>query len=359
MPAGLMEASDTAAKPEPPGPCALVIFGVTGDLTKRLLFPALYNLARERLLPADFAIAGFAFDEWTQDEVRGRIAGNLKSETDEEPDAAAIEWLTSRLVYVQSTFDDASGYARLKTALDTMDRERGTRGNYLFYCAIAPEFFLEVARQLSAAGLLDESDGRWRRMVVEKPFGHDLASARELNRALAQAARDDQIYRIDHYLGKETVENVLVFRFANGIFEPIWNRRYVDHVQITVAETVGVELRGGYYDHTGALRDMVPNHLLQLLTLTAMEPPSSFSPRHFHDEQVKVLDAVPVLLPGNLAACAVRGQYGPGTMDGKPVPGYRQEPRVAPDSRAETFVSLKLGVDNWRWAGVPFYLRSG
>ncbi len=346
-------------KPKPAGPCVLVVFGVTGDLTKRLLAPALYNLARERLLPEEFAIAGFAMDDWTQDAVRDRIAQNLKEQAGDSADAAAIEWLTSRVVYVRSTFDDPAGFEQLKQKLEALDQQYRTGGNYLFYFAIPPEFFLEVAQRVSAVGLLREQDGRWRRMVVEKPFGHDLNSARELNRALTALVRDDQIYRIDHYLGKETVQNVLVFRFANGVFEPIWNRRYVDHVQITVAETVGVELRGSYYDHTGALRDMVPNHLLQLLTLTAMEPPSSFMPHAFHNEQVKVLEAVPPSPPGPRATSVIRGQYASGTIGGKPVVGYRQEPNVAPDSVTETYIALKLAIDNWRWAGVPFYLRTG
>ena len=311
------------------------------------------------MLPEEFAIAGFALDEMTQDEVRDRIAQNLKEQAGDSVDAETISWLTSRLVYIKSTFDDPAGFEQLKQELEALDQQYRTCGNYLFYFAIPPEFFLEVAQKVSAVGLLREQDGRWRRMVVEKPFGHDLQSARELNRALTALVRDDQIYRIDHYLGKETVQNVLVFRFANGVFEPIWNRRYVDQVQITVAETVGVELRGRYYDHTGALRDMVPNHLLQLLTLTAMEPPSSFVPHAFHNEQVKVLEAVPPSPPELVAASVVRGIYTSGTIGDKPVKGYREEPNVAPDSVTETFVALKLAIDNWRWAGVPFYIRTG
>jgi glucose-6-phosphate 1-dehydrogenase len=230
-----------------------------------------------------------------------------------------------------------------------MDGAHGTGRNCLFYLATAPEFFLEIAQRLGRAGMLNETGGRWRRLVVEKPFGRDLDSARQLNRDLTQVAEEAQIFRIDHYLGKETVQNILVLRFANGIFEPVWNRRYVEHVQISVAETVGVENRGGYYDHTGALRDMVPNHLLQLLTLTAMEPPSSFSPAALHNEQVKVLESIPPLGKRDCGLCTVRAQY----------QSYREEPRVAPDSSTETYTALKLAVDNWRWAGVPFYLRTG
>jgi glucose-6-phosphate 1-dehydrogenase len=240
-----------------------------------------------------------------------------------------------------------------------VDAEHGTRGNYFFYLATAPEFFAEAVRRLGGAGLMTEDNSHWRRIIVEKPFGSDLDSARALNRELAVVLDERQIYRIDHYLGKETVQNILVFRFANGIFEPIWNRRYVDHVQVTVAETVGVETRGGYYEHAGALRDMVPSHIFQLISLTAMEPPISFAADAVRDEQAKVLHALQEFTPEDVLSRAVRGQYGPGTIDGQRVPGYREEPRVDLESRAETYVALKLNIDNWRWAGVPFYLRTG
>lgn len=352
MSAGVGEG--TSPKSRPAGPCALVIFGAAGDLTRRLLLPSLYNLARNGLLSEQFAVIGVARASLS----RGEFIDQVRRAMPEVENGPAFDWLVSRLYYVRTDFNDRDGYIRLAQALEDADRRHGTAGNYLFYLATAPEYFLEVPQLLGSAGLLEQSDGRWRRIVVEKPFGRDLASARELNRGLAKLADEEQVYRIDHYLGKETVQNILVLRFANGIFEPVWNRRYIEHVQITVAEKVGVELRGGYYDHTGALRDMMPNHLLQLLTLTAMEPPSSFSPAALHDEQVKVLSAIP-LGARDCGLCAVRAQYAAGFVDGRAVPGYREEPRVAPDSRTETYVAMKLAIDNWRWAGVPFYVRTG
>ncbi len=326
--------------PKAAGPCALVIFGAAGDLTKRLLLPSLRNLESAGLLPEQFAVVGVARQALSEQQFRERFTGDP---------------LAPRLHYVQADFSDQDGYARLAEKLAEIDRTQGTAGNYLFYLATAPEYFLDVTNRLASAGLLQQEGGRWRRVVVEKPFGYDLDSARALNAGLAKVAGEEQIYRIDHYLGKETVQNILVLRFANGIFEPIWNRRYIEHVQITVAETVGVELRGGYYDRTGALRDMVPNHLLQLLTLTAMEPPSSFSPPALHSEQLKVFAAVPQLGTKDCGLCTVRAQYEAGSAGA----AYRQEPRVVPDSSTETYVAMKLAVDNWRWAGVPFYLRTG
>ncbi len=347
-------------KPEPAGPCTLVIFGVGGDLAKRLLFPALCNLMQEGLLPEEFAVVGFGRTSLSEEQLRERMRQNLRDADGEfSGNPAVIDWVVSRLSFVQSDFTNPDGYQQLAAKLREIDQTRRSGGNYLFYLATAPEFFLDVAQRLGQAGLLDQSNGQWRRVVVEKPFGRDLESARELNRELTKVAREEQIYRIDHYLGKETVQNILVLRFANGIFEPIWNRRYIDHVQITVAETLGVETRGGYYDHTGALRDMVPNHLLQVLSLTAMEPPSAFSAAALRSEQVKVLYAVPPLGDRDCGLCTVRGQYETGNLDGSAVPGYRQEARVAPDSQTETYVAMKLAVDNWRWAGVPFYLRTG
>jgi glucose-6-phosphate 1-dehydrogenase len=248
---------------------------------------------------------------------------------------------------------------KLAELLKKVDTERHTRGNVLFYLAIAPEFFSEVVKKLSEVGLTKESNGSWRRVIVEKPFGRDLASAKQLNSELRKLLDEPQIYRIDHYLGKETVQNLLVLRFANGIFEPIWNRRYVDHVQITVAETVGVETRGDYYDKTGALRDMVPNHIFQLISLVALEPPISFEADAVRDEQTKALRSIPVLAPEEVLQRAVRGQYGAGSIEGKKVAAYRDEPKVKPSSTTETFVAMKLNLDNWRWTGVPFYLRVG
>lgn len=350
--------SEAGGTPKPAGPCVLVIFGITGDLTKRLLMPALYNLARHKLLPEHFAIAGFAISDPGEQQLRDRFADDLKGEVGQDPDAAAIRDLVSKVRLIASDFDSDAGWQQLRVTLDAIDRECGTAGNYLFYLATAPELFLKVIERLAKEGYFQDQ-GHWRRVIIEKPFGHDLNSARELNRQLLAVIREDQIYRIDHYLGKETVQNIMVFRFANGIFEPVWNRRYIDHIQITVAESVGVERRGGYYDHTGALRDMVPNHLVQLLALTAMEPPSSFQPAALQNEQVKVLEAMPAIHPDTCATCVVRGQYTAGNMDGTALAGYRQEPLVNCDSGTETYVALRLAVDNWRWAGVPFFLRTG
>ena len=352
------EAAQKSALPSPAGPCVMVIFGITGDLTKRLLFPALYYLAELKLLPEQFAVAGYAIGDLDEQGLRNKLKNDVQTAVP-RADASLVEWLVSRVHFVCAGFDDPEGWKRLHALLTSIDDEHHTGGNYLFYLATSPDFFLDVARRVGDEGLLKQDGGQWRRMVFEKPFGRDLASARELNRDLNSFMREDQIYRIDHYLGKETVQNILVFRFANGIFEPIWNRRYIDHVQITVAETVGVERRGGYYDHTGALRDMAPNHLFQLLALTAMEPPSSFSATALHNEQVKVLEAVPPVSPLDCKYCTVRGQYVAGIIGENPVTGYRQEPLVSPVSQTETYVALKVLVDNWRWAGVPFYIRTG
>jgi glucose-6-phosphate 1-dehydrogenase len=275
------------------------------------------------------------------------------------PDEALWSWLEPRLYYVPGDLQDAETYRALKERLARCDRDHQTGGNYLFYLSTAPELFASAARRLGDSGLITEEGGRWRRLIIEKPFGRDLASAQGLNRDLRRFLREDQIYRIDHYLGKETVQNILVFRFANGIFEPLWNRRYVDHVQITVSESLGVEERGGYYDTAGALRDMVPNHLFQLVSLIGMEPPASLDAEAIRDEQVKVLKAIHPFSSADVATNSVRAQYGPGEVDSRAAPGYRSEPHVARDSRTETFAALKLGVDNWRWADVPFYLRTG
>ncbi len=332
-----------------------MIFGAGGDLTKRLLAPSLYNLKRAKRLPEEFAVIGFArTDVGGEEGFRQKFADDLKEFVGKDVDTEIVEWLTARLSYVRSAFDNGPGYQELKQKLV------GKPENYLFYLATAPEFFAEVPKQLNAVGLTEERDGAWRRLIVEKPFGRDLESAHQLDRDLASILKETQIYRIDHYLGKETVQNIMVLRFGNGIFEPVWNRRYIDHVQITVAETVGVETRGGYYETAGALRDMVPNHILQLVALAAMEPPNSFGADAVRGEQLKALQAIAPLTPEEIAkGAAVRGQYGPGTAAGKPGPAYRDEQRVAKDSPVETFVAMKLVMDNWRWAGVPFYLRTG
>lgn len=348
---GALEANGRAA-----GPCVLVIFGAAGDLTMRKLAPSLYNLVKANLLPKSFAVVGFAHDDLSVEKFREQLTRFLPAE---DKDTPAWSWFTERLFYVRGGFTDPDAYAALKTCLEGIDRDHGTGGNYLFYLATAPKFFALIAEQLGAAKLSTEEEGHWRRVVVEKPFGHDLESAKELNRQLKQVLKENQIYRIDHYLGKETVQNILVFRFDNAIFEPIWNRRYIDHVQITNAETVGVEQRGGYFDTAGTLRDMVPNHLMQLLSLTTMESPVSFQADAVRNEQAKVLHAIQPLDSEDVLHSSVRGQYGDGTMAGESAPAYRSEPGVALESRTETFAALKLSIDNWRWAGVPFYLRTG
>jgi glucose-6-phosphate 1-dehydrogenase len=341
------------------GPSVAVIFGAAGDLTKRKLIPALCNLARGGLLPKNFAIVGFARTALDTAQFREKARQDVAQFATEKLDSALVDWIVERLYYVAGNFDDKEAFAKLRATLEEIDARHETGGNYLYYLATSPDFFSVVVRELDAAGLVREEGGRWRRVIIEKPFGRDLESARELNRELLSVLPERQIYRIDHYLGKETVQNILVFRFANGIFEPVWNRRYVDSVQITVAETVGVEQRGGYYDASGAMRDMVPNHIMQLITLTAMETPTSFEADAVRDEQVKVLRAIAPITPEEVLTRTVRGQYGEGEPDGRKLAGYRAEPRVPPDSKTETYVAMKLAIDNWRWADVPFYLRTG
>jgi glucose-6-phosphate 1-dehydrogenase len=340
-------------------PCILVIFGAAGDLTKRKLIPALYNLRKNNLLPEKFAVIGLARAEMSDEEFRRRMRDDMNEFATEKVEGDVWGWLETRLSYLSGDFNDDKTFANLKTSVDKLDRQRQTGGNCCFYLATAPQYFATVVEKLGAAGLTKESEDHWRRVVIEKPFGSDLESAKHLNKEIQGVLKEDQIYRIDHYLGKETVQNILVFRFSNGIFEPTWNRRYIDSVQITAAEKVGVEQRGGYYEHAGALRDMVPNHLLQLLTLTAMEPPVSFKANAVRDEQAKVLHAIQCPTPQEAGQRTVRGQYGAGVIDEKPVPAYRHEPNVAADSPIDTFVAMKLLVDNWRWSGVPFYLRTG
>jgi glucose-6-phosphate 1-dehydrogenase len=337
----------------------MVIFGADGDLTKRKLIPSLYNLAAGRHLPKEFAVVGLARTNMTTADFREKLTSAIKDYATEPVDSGPWDWLCERLYYVPGDFRDPQAYQRLQDHLQQVDAAHGTGGNYLFYLATAPSFFSEIARRLAARKLTIQPPDGWRRVIIEKPFGHDLESAKALNRELAEFLGENQIYRIDHYLGKETVQNLLVFRFANGIFEPIWNRRYVDHVQITVAESIGVEHRGGYYEEAGALRDMVPNHLLQLLSLVAMEPPNSFDANAVRDEKTKVLRAVLPLHPFEVLRSVVSGQYGEGVIDGSKVPAYRAEPHVSPTSNTETYIALKLFIDSWRWADVPFYLRTG
>ena len=341
-------------------PCVMVIFGATGDLTKRKLFPALYNLAKEDFLPHKFAIIGVGRQEMETKDFREQIVSDLKEFVPNGPDAKIIKWFEERIYYTGGDFDDDKKlFGDIKELIGQVSAEHQIPENYFYYLATPPSLFANVAQKIVKNGLGKEENGNWRRFIFEKPFGHDLASAKALNASLLKILRENQIYRIDHYLGKETVQNILVFRFGNSIFEPIWNRNYIDHVQITVAEKLGVEQRGGYYDSAGALRDMIPNHIFQLVTLTTMEPPVSFEANAVRDEQAKILHAIQAFSPEDVLHCAVRGQYGEGEIDGKKVPGYREEEKVAPNSNTDTFAALKISIDNWRWADVPFYLRTG
>jgi glucose-6-phosphate 1-dehydrogenase len=342
-------------------PCTLVIFGATGDLTRRKLVPGLYSLAQERLLPSNFAVIGFARRDKTHEVFRQEMRQAVQEFARYPLDDTLWETFASRLYYHCSTFDDAEGYTRLQAFLHQVSARHGTQDRVIYYLSTPPEAFNDIVYHLHAAGLAAAPGPQrsWPRVVVEKPFGHDLETARALNLHFRGAFDEGRIYRIDHYLGKETVQNIMVLRFANGIFEPLWNQKYIDHVQITVAETLGVEDRGGYYDTAGALRDMMQNHLLQLLALTAMEPPGSLRADAIRNEKMKVLETVHPLLGADIDRYVVRGQYGPGRIGGREFEAYRQEPRVKPDSTTETFVALRFTLDNWRWAGVPFYLRSG
>ncbi|MBI4636711.1 MAG: glucose-6-phosphate dehydrogenase [Candidatus Rokubacteria bacterium] len=340
-------------------PFSLIIFGASGDLTKRKLMPALWSLYAARVLPEPFAIVAVARTGMSHDEFRRRVREAIVEFARIQPPSDLVwERFASALFYLSGDPNDLALYPKLDRLLAETEAARGRHANRLFYCATPPSLYEPIVRNLGAAALAGEPSG-WTRIVVEKPFGRDLESARALNRQLAAVFREEQVYRIDHYLGKETVQNILVFRFANGIFEPLWNRNHVAQVQITVAESLGVETRGAYYEESGALRDMLQNHMLQLLCLIAMESPVTFDAAPVRDEKNKVLAAIRPIDPAKLDEAAVRGQYGPGFAEGKRVPGYREEKGVAPDSRTETYVALRLLVDNWRWAGVPFYLRTG
>jgi len=339
--------------------CVMVVFGAGGDLTRRKLVPALINLRRGNLLTDDTRVVAMSRPGVEEMGFRAKLLDDASSFLDPGLSPDERGWLDTHLSLVFGNLDDPATYESLRAELDRL-----ALGHALFYMAVPPTLFGQIAKGLGAAGLNQgtvpgSSEPAWRRIVVEKPFGRDVATARSLNQELATAFSEPQIYRIDHYLGKETVQNLMVFRFANGIFEPVWNRRYIDHVQITVAESVGVEGRGGYYETAGALRDMVQNHLFQLLALTAMEPPNSFDADRVRDERVKVLRSIRPFTPELVAHDVVRGQYLAGAVDGKPAVGYREEPTVAPTSNTETYVALKLLIDNWRWADVPFYLRTG
>jgi glucose-6-phosphate 1-dehydrogenase len=343
----------------PGDPCVMVIFGASGDLTKRKLLPALYNLARDGLLSKHFAVIGISRSEMGHEQFREKLGDDLREYAATGFDEKLWNWFAERLYYLPGDMNKPETYQRLEKLLSEVDQTHGTEQNHFYYLATAPQFFSAVVEQLGAAGLAQQRGPVWRRVIFEKPFGRDLASARQLNRDVSKVLEENQVYRIDHYLGKETVQNIMVLRFANGIFEPVWNRRYIDHVQITVSEDLGVEERGGYYEQSGALRDMVPNHIFQLISLTAMEPPISFDADAVRDEQAKVLRAIQPMGPEEVLRRTVRGQYGEGSIEGEEVPGYREEHKVSPESTTETFVAMKVYIDNWRWADVPFYLRTG
>jgi glucose-6-phosphate 1-dehydrogenase len=356
------EVATTGAMPA--GPCAMVIFGAGGDLTRRLVIPALYNLTCSKLIPEEFAILGVDIAQKCDEDLRKDLYQMMQQfvkggGSTRQVDEKAWNWLSSRISYVQGDLNDQETYRKLKQELSKIDETHKTGGNYLFYLAVADRFFGPVIEHLGAAGLSCQEDHFWRRVVIEKPFGHDLASAQELDRKILKVLNETQIYRIDHFLGKETVQNIIAFRFGNGLFEPLWNRDRIDHVQITVAETVGVEKRGRFYEQTGALRDMVPNHVFQLMATTAMEAPSSWTADGIRTEKAKVIEAINICKAKEVRSIAVRGQYDAGEINGQPVPAYRSEPDVAPDSPVETFVAMKVSIDNWRWAGVPFYIRTG
>ncbi len=343
-----------------PDPSTVVIFGVTGDLTARKLVPSLYRLYAQGLVPAGFSIVGVGRRPWGDEEFRASIRAALDEFLGEKVQEEVWRGFASGLRFSSGEFGDPETYRRLSETLRSLDVDRVHTGNRLFYLAVPPSSYEQVIEGLGSAGLAGEQDAPgWARIVVEKPFGRDLATARLLNGQLRRGFREDQIYRIDHYLGKETVQNILVFRLANGIFEPVWNRQYVDHVQITVAEDLGVEGRGAYYEEAGAIRDMLQNHMLQLLALVAMEPPVSFEAGAVRDEKVKVLNSLRPLTGAEVDRAVVRGQYRAGLSHGDHAAGYRQEEGVSAESRAETFVAVRAFVDTWRWAGVPFFLRTG
>ncbi|WP_323450577.1 glucose-6-phosphate dehydrogenase [Streptomyces yaizuensis] len=338
------------------GPSGLVIFGVTGDLSRKKLMPAVYDLANRGLLPPGFSLIGFARREWQDEDFAQEVYEAVKEHARTPFREEVWQQLNQGMRFVQGDFDDDDAFETLKKTITELDQAQGTGGNFAFYLSVPPKFFPKVVQQLKKHGLA-EKEGSWRRAVIEKPFGHDLASAKELNQVVHEVFPSNEVFRIDHYLGKETVQNILALRFANTLFEPIWNRSYVDHVQITMAEDIGIGGRAGYYDGIGAARDVIQNHLLQLLALTAMEEPASFDADALAAEKVKVLGAV--RLPADLGETTVRGQYAAGWQGGEKAVGYLQEEGIDPSSKTDTYAAIKLGIDNRRWAGVPFYLRTG
>jgi len=364
-PAGAAKGTTVPVAP----PCTMVIFGAAGDLTKRLVTPALYNLVTAGQLPDGFRLVGvdhrgMTADAWCKslgDMMEEAVASGTGEFEADHIDHSAWRWLTERMTYLHGDFNDAQTFARLRAHLAEVDKKAGPGrpANHLYYLAVADRFFSAIVAALGAAEMTAEEGDYWRRVVIEKPFGHDLPSAKALNAAILKTLKEHQIYRMDHFLGKETVQNIMALRFANGLFEPLWNRQHIDHIQITAAETVGVERRGKFYEATGALRDMMPNHMFQLLSLTAMEPPISFDAEAVRDKKAEVIQAIRPPTPEQVLRDAVRGQYDAGTVLGKQVEAYRREPDVSPESTTETYMAWRLKIDNWRWAGVPFYLRTG
>ncbi len=350
-----------------PDPCVIVLFGATGDLAKRKILPTLAHLIHDHPLAEKMCIVAFARRPWSDEQWRTTVLDALDKymPEDDKLDNDAKQAFAQNLYYCQSSFDDSEGYQKLSVLLDKLDKEQGTGGNRLFYLATPPDTDPLIVQRLGESGLAQAckktANGHqpWTRIVFEKPFGHDLASAQALNVGIGRVFKEDQIYRIDHYMGKETVQNIIAFRFANGIFEPLWNQKFIDHVQITVAESLGIEARAEFYETAGAIRDIVQNHIMQVLCLVAMEPPAIFDADAIRDEKVKVLHSVPPFSPEHVATSVVRGQYADGEIDGMPVKSYREEQGVNPESVTETYVALKLFIENWRWADVPFYIRTG
>lgn len=355
--------TDEGSRPKIAESCILVIFGATGDLTARKLLPALYNLARDGLLPAHFACVGFARRPKTHDQFRDEMLEAVQNFSRSKPiDMELWQSFRDKLFYHQSEFDQDDGYEKLQAYLQQLDSQMGTKGNRVYYLSTQPSFFPLVVEKLSQHNLIydvNETKDRWSRIIVEKPFGHDLESAKQLQIELVQHLDESQIYRIDHYLGKETVQNILVFRFSNSIFESVWNNHFIDNIQITVSEDIGIGTRGKFWEEAGMLRDIVQNHMMQLLSLVAMEPPTKLEADAIHDEKVKVLESIRQIPIEQIDEMAIRGQYGPGFIHGEAVKGYREEDNVDPNSHVETYVALQLQIDNWRWAGVPFFLRAG
>lgn len=356
-----MFSQQNPTQPDQPGdPCIFVIFGASGDLTKRKLLPSLYNLKHHGLLPKKFCVIGVARRAWSQSEFQQLMGEETKKFATQSVDESLWKDFEERIYYCEGNFDEKETYTKLDSMIKDLTVKHETQGNVLFYLSTPPEYFNTIIKNMGCSGIAVQNEGHpWKRVVIEKPFGFDLDSAKKLNHDIRQVLHESQIYRIDHYLGKETVQNLQVFRFGNGLFEPLWNRRYIDHVQITTAESIGVEGRAALYEKAGAMRDVMQNHLLMLLALVAMDPPSSLKADAMRNEKVKVLESIKTFLPEEVISQAVRGQYGSGLINDTPVKGYREEPNVDTQSRIDTYCAMKLFVDNWRWAGVPFYLRTG